>query len=94
MTLKKDFLKHQANTELTLINEYGEKYALGYASDVIPMKNRVKFRWPNSDTPDNIYPFTYAILHDGNKMLSGMAIQPLDPSEIGKTYELTYTLDS
>jgi len=91
MTLKRDFLKHQANLELTLISSDGESYSLGYASDITPLNGKIKMRWSITDEPDAIYPFTHAILHDKNKILTAMEITPVDPMDMSKVFELVYS---
>lgn len=90
VTKLKELLRHQANTELTLVNEQGEKYYVGEATEVRSHRDSVTFRWRVDGETTNTYPFTYAILHDGNKILTGSAIKPLDPSLNVGTFEFTY----
>lgn len=76
------------NLELTLINEAGEHKYIGRAETVKPYQKKHLLRWKCDEGFDNVFPFTFAVLHGGTKILSTLAITPVRPD--AKTIELVY----
>ena len=74
MTLQQ-FLSRQ-NVSLTLTNEYGEAVYLGEAETVKPQKDRHFLRFAGT-LEESISPYTKAILHSGQKVLSIIDISPI-----------------
>ena len=80
MSLLNDFLKSGADLFLTLTNEQGEKFEAGPANYVNPYNTKTVIKWTVNPSYENIFPFTYAVLHSEKKIFDIRFIRPILPN--------------
>lgn len=88
MSLLNDFLK-KSELYLTLVNDQGELFEAGKADYVKPLNTKTVIRWHVKGNYENIFPFTYAVLHGLDEIFSVSFIKPIRP-ETEKVVEMVY----
>ncbi len=79
----------ESNAELTLFNDYGESYYAGLVREVRSHRSKIVLRFNVEEQPANASPFTWALLHNGKKVLNAQAIKSASVN-LGDVVELSF----